>query len=404
MNNPTLQARPAAVVSLSRCFAAFGIMVALGVAHAVAATAKIAVMAPLSGSQIAIGTDVQQGAELALTQRQADFAKLGIDLQLTTLDDGGEAVRGVDQMAVALKDPAVLGLVGPVNSGVTLKVAESVSATPLAIISPTSVTDELTQQGWNYFSRIIAPNSAQANVAAQYIASSLHVGRVYIVSDNQTFGNGLAKQLQANLEVRKVTVVGFNGVAAATDPAALKFTLAQIVAAKPDLVFYAGTHEDGAALLRSIRAAGLKMLFMGGQSLDTPAFIRLAQDDAGGVMYVSGYGPVASFSNRFRFVEQFQAAYKHPPQIRSVFAYDAMNVMLDAVQNTFRANGGRLPTRAELIPAVRKVNLTAFRAVTGPISLSANGERLSTPMFVIGLDSKTLLQNVLYVSRYHSPR
>ncbi|GGR25964.1 branched chain amino acid ABC transporter substrate-binding protein [Deinococcus ruber] len=376
-------------------------MIALSMSHAV--TAKIAVMAPLSGSQIAIGTDVQQGAELALTQRQADFAKLGIELQLATLDDGGEAVRGVDQMAAALRDPAILGLVGPVNSGVTLKVAESVRATPLAIISPTSATDELTQQGWNYFSRIIAPNSAQSNVAAQYIASTLHVKRVYIVSDNQTFGNGLAKQLQVNLEVRKVEVVGFNGAAAATDPAALKFTLAQIVAAKPELVFYAGTHEDGAALLKSLRAAGLKTLFMGGQSLDTPAFIRLAQDDAAGVMYVSGYGPVASFSNRFRFVEQFQTAYKHPPQIRSVFAYDAMNVMLDAVENAFKASG-RLPTRAELIPAVRKVNLTAFQAVTGPISLSANGERLSTPMFVIGVDSKTLLQNVLYVSRYHSPR
>lgn len=377
----------------------------LGLSSALAqtTTVKIAVLAPVTGSISAIGQDVRRGAELAAQQRQAEFARLGIKLQTVLLDDQGDPTTGAQQVAEALKDPQVLGVVGPTKSGVSLKVGELLAASPnpLAVISPASTNDDLTRKGWKFYFRVTAPDGAQADTAANYIARVIKPKSVFIVTDNQTFGNGIADVLGEELRSRKISVQ--LGAASVGDEKAQQAVVKGILAAKPDLVFYTGLYDGGGPFVRALRAAGSKVPFMGGNGLDSTEFVRLAQGDAAGVRFITGFGPVQNFTNAPDYVEAFTKANGTPPAPRSVFTYDAMNTLLDGLLSATQALK-HVPTRAGLIAALHRVNVPAQRGVTGAISFTASGERRSAPMFVMQISDQTLMPTVIYGARYSATR
>ncbi|SMB85617.1 branched-chain amino acid ABC transporter substrate-binding protein [Deinococcus hopiensis] len=368
-----------------------------------AATVKIGVLAPVTGSISAIGLDVKRGAELAVAQRRAEFARMGITLETVLLDDQGDATTGAAQVENAMKDPLLLGVIGPTKSGVSLKVGEMLarSTNPLPFISPASTNDDLTKNKWTFFFRMTSPDGAQADTAATYIAREIKAKSVFIVSDNQTFANGIAGVLGAELKQRRIsTQLGAANVGDVKAQAAL---VERIKAAKPDLVFYAGLYDGGGPFIRALRAAGVTTSFMGGNGLDSPEFVRLAQGDAGGTRFITGFGPVQNYVNGQNYISDFQKAYNTPPAVRSAFTYDSMNTMLNALANSYHSLR-KVPTRAQLISAVQSVNSPTNRNVTGAIAFTPTGERRSSPMFVVEIDAHTLATNVIYGTRYAAPR
>lgn len=370
-----------------------------GAASAQSATVRIGVLAPVTGSISAIGVDVKRGAELAINERKAEFAQLGLNLETVLLDDQGDATTGATAVENAMKDPLMLGVIGPTKSGVSLKVGQMLtkSGAPLAFISPASTNDDLTKNGWNFFFRVTSPDGAQVVTAVSYIAKEIHPKSVFIVTDNQTFGNGMADVLGNELKARGIS--SQLGAANVGDAKAQTAVIERISAAKPDLVFYTGLYDGGGPFVRALRAAGVTAPFMGGNGLDSPEFIRLAQGDAAGVRYITGFGPVQNYSNGYGYLTSFQKAFSSPPAVRSAFTYDAMNTMLTAISTVFTVTH-HVPTRAALISALHRTSIPTGRNVTGAIAFTTTGERRSSPMFVVQIDRNTLVPTVVNVSRY----
>lgn len=210
-----------------------------------AETVKSAVLAPLTGSISAIGKDMQTGAQLAFEERKAEFAKLGLELELTVLDDQGEPSVGARLAQDLARDARVLGIVGPNKSGVSLRVGETLAAlgNPPAVISPSSTDDDLTLRGWKFYHRVIAPAGAQAAVIAAYMDEKVRPRGVYIVGDNQTFSNGLSDAVASELKKRGVKVAG-RGTASVGDAAAIGAQVSSSTASGADVVFHAGLQDS----------------------------------------------------------------------------------------------------------------------------------------------------------------
>src|SRR5262245_35372993 len=83
-------------------------------------TIKIAVQAPLSGEQAAIGDSIKLGAQLAVEESVQAFKALGHDLVLVPHDDQAKPEVGVANARNLVADPNVLLIVGHFNSGVAL--------------------------------------------------------------------------------------------------------------------------------------------------------------------------------------------------------------------------------------------------------------------------------------------
>src|SRR5512145_1622018 len=78
---------------------------------------KIATQSPLSGGMSAVGTDIKNGAQLAIEQLSAPLAKMGFKVVLAPFDDQGNPDTGVANAKSIVADPEVLAIVGHYNSG-----------------------------------------------------------------------------------------------------------------------------------------------------------------------------------------------------------------------------------------------------------------------------------------------
>ncbi|WP_345465026.1 branched-chain amino acid ABC transporter substrate-binding protein [Deinococcus carri] len=355
-----------------------------------AATIKIATVSPLSGSLTPIGSEVKRGAELAVQEQAAAFKALGYDLVLTPYDDQASAVLGGQVAKTIVADKGIVGVVGALNSSVSNVLAQAFGPAGLATISPASTNDQLTQNDWAHFSRVVAPDAAQGVAAANYIADELKARSVFVISDNTAYGNGLTRVLLSNLKKQKVNVAAYAGASNATQIADV---VKKVKGSGADVVYFGGTDDTGSQLLKALRAAGITAIFMGGDGLDSPSFLQRVGIAGAGVVYSTVFGPVSSFSNALDFTEKYQAAYKSKPSGVAVYAYDATNTLLAAVRAAATSARG-VPTRAQVSAAVRKVNLPAcFNAdkarcttITGAIAFSGNGERQRSRVLIMRFD------------------
>ena len=85
---------------------------------------KIAVQAPLSGEQAALGEHIKLGAQLAVEEASKAFKDLGYELVLVPQDDQAKPEVGVANARNMVADPEVLVIVGHFNSGVALPASE----------------------------------------------------------------------------------------------------------------------------------------------------------------------------------------------------------------------------------------------------------------------------------------
>jgi len=73
-------------------------------------------------------------------------------------------------------------------------------------------------------------------------------------------------------------------------------------------------------------------------------------------------------------VDAYSAAYPGSSNIGAyTFAgYDCAAILIDAIGRAIDANGGNMPTRAQVIAAVAKTS--SFKGLTGVITFDANGD------------------------------
>ena len=99
-------------------------------------TIKIAVQAPLSGEQAAIGESIKLGVQLAVEESVKSFKALGYDMVLVPYDDQAKPEVGVANARNIIADPNISVLVGHFNSGVALPASEVYKDAMLVMISP----------------------------------------------------------------------------------------------------------------------------------------------------------------------------------------------------------------------------------------------------------------------------
>ena len=119
------------------------------VAHAQLAgqTIAIAVAGPLTGGAATLGTEQKQAVELAVDERNATGGVLGASVVLVAADDKADGAEGKAVAQRFCDDPRVLGVVGHVNSGVTVEASKAYHACRLSMITAMSSTPEVTDRG-----------------------------------------------------------------------------------------------------------------------------------------------------------------------------------------------------------------------------------------------------------------
>ena len=298
---------------------------------------RIGASAPLTGPQAHLGKDNENGARMAIDEANARGIDIGgrkVHFELISEDDQADP-KSATIVAQKLADDKVSGDIGHMNSGTSIPAEKIYSDNGIPQISPSATAVAYTAQGFKTAFRVMANDAQQGHVLGEYAAKNLGAKNIAVIDDRTAYGQGLADEFIKAAQASGAQIVAREY----TNDKAMDFTavLTAVKSKKPDLLFYGGMDAQGGPMAKQLRALQLDAKFMAGDGSKTPEFIKLAGAAAEGA-YASLPGvPLDKMPGGRAFSERFVAKYQ-PIQLYAPYCYDAVNVMIAAMQKAGSAD------------------------------------------------------------------
>lgn len=353
-------------------------------------TVVIGVDAPLTGSLSALGQGIKNSVDLAAKTANKNNEVKGVTFTTGPLDDQAVPGTGQQNATKLVADKNVLGVVGPLNSGVAQSMQGVFAKAGLTEVSPANTNPALSQgDNWakgeknrpfkTYF-RTATTDVIQGRFAAQYYHNDAKKQKVFVVDDKQTYGAGLATIFAQEFKRLGGEVVG-------TDHLTVKETDFSGIANKiknsgADSVYFGGQFPEGGLLSDQVKKAGAHIPLMGGDGIYDPGFISASGESNDGDLGTSVGYPVEQLPSAQSFVKNYQAAgYKDPYAAYGGYSYDAAWAIIQAVKKAVEDNNGKLPSnaRAAVVDAMSKIS---FDGVTGKVSFDQYGDTTNKQLTV----------------------
>src|SRR5215510_10606079 len=253
-----------------------------GAAPAAGTEIKIGHVGPLTGGIAHLGKDNENGARLAIEQANAAGIKIdGKDAKfvLVAEDDQADPKVGTT-VAQKLVDAKVAGVVGHLNSGVSIPSSDIYNKAGIPVITGSATNPKLTEQGFKVTFRTVGRDDQQGPAIAGYLAATAKPKTVAVIDDATAYGAGIADEVEKTLKAAGVKVLPREkGTDKTTD---WKAVLTKLKGRKPDAVFYGGMDATGGPLLRQGRELGVKAVFAFGDGACTSEMTKLAGDASEG--------------------------------------------------------------------------------------------------------------------------
>lgn len=345
---------------------------------------KIATQSPLSGGQSSIGVDIKNGAELALAQLADPLTKLGFNVQLAPYDDQANPDNGVANAKNIVGDASILCVVGHYNSGVQIPSSEVYHTAGLANVSPANTNPKVTDRGYAEVSRIVGRDDVQGTVGAQF-ANGKSIKSVYVLHDKTAYGQGIAEFFKQEATKLGMKVLGFEGT---EEKANFDSLLTPLLSAKPELVYFGGMFDQIAVFIKQARQKGYMGMFLSDDGFDSPEATKIGGKslmDGAGTFFSTVAGPAKLYPGTAKFQTDFKAKYNSDPKPFAAQGYDSMGVCLKGIEEAAKANGNKLPTRAQVTQAIR--GLAGYTGITGAIKFNPKGDLVTAKYFIIQVTS-----------------
>ncbi len=326
---------------------------------------KIGAAAPLTGPQAHVGKDNENGTRMAIADANAKGVVIGgkkVHFELLSEDDQADP-KTATIVAQKLVDAKVNGVIGHLNSGASIPASRIYSDNGIAQISPSATAVAYTAQGFKTAFRVMANDGQQGKVLGEFAANNLAAKKIAVIDDRTAYGQGLADEFIKSAQASGALIVAREY----TNDKAVNFSavLTAIKGKQPDLVFFGGMDPQGVPLVKQLRALGLDAKFMMGDGGYTPKLIELAGAAAEGT-YASLPGvPLGQMPGGRDFSQRYEAKYKQPIQLYAPYCYDAVNVMIAAMQKAGSADP------AQYLPELAKIE---YDGVTAKISFDEKGD------------------------------
>ena len=300
---------------------------------------KIGSGAPKTGGIAHLGKDNENGVALAIQEINAKGDLLiggkKVKLALVGEDDAGDPKQG-PIVAQKLVDAGVVGVVGHLNSGVSIPASTVYANNGLVQVSPSSTNPDYTlkssktPKGAISAYRVVATDAQQGPALAKFMLA--HGGKNVAVLDDATqYGKGLADQVASSITAGGAAVVSRE---AATDKTTdFKAVLTEIKAKNPDYVFWGGMDDTAATLVKQMRELGMTAKLVGADGACTDKFIELSGEAGKGVICSQAGMPLSQMAKGAQFNTDYEKAFPgQKVQIYSPFSYDATFAIVAAMK------------------------------------------------------------------------
>jgi branched-chain amino acid transport system substrate-binding protein len=364
-----------------------------------APTAKIVSDLPLQGANRAQTTTMNNAIKLALQERDGKAGDINIEFEAmdnaTAQAGQWDAAKCAENAQSAAQDEEVIGWIGPFNSGCAAVEIPINNEAGLAMISPANTYIGLTKEGGESdepekyyptgernYARVIVADDKQGAAGAKLMEEE-GMESVFILDDKETYGKGLADQFQRAAEDSGIEVVGREGI----DGSAPNYRslMNKIATENPDAIYFGGIIENNAAqLIKDKVGAGMsndEVAFIGPDGIFVDTLLSQAGDSAEGIWVTFGGLPESELSQKGKeFVDKYESTYDDAVQPYTVYAYEAANVMLDAIERASEKAGGEVPDREAVVKEVFATE--DYNGALGTWSFDEDGDTTLTELSI----------------------
>ena len=353
-----------------------------GSGNADATTFKIGGTGPLTGGAAAYGQAVQNAAQLAVDEINANGGVNGYMLELNYQDDEHNAEKAVNAYNT-LKDWGVQIVLGSVTSAPCIAVVDKTKEDNIFQLTPSGTAVECTKYD-NAF-RVCFSDPAQGTVSAQYIGENNLASKIAIIYDSSdTYSSGIYENFAKEAEKYSFEIVCAE---AFTEDSNTDFSV-QLQKAKDsgaDMVFLPIYYEEAALILTQANGMGFAPIFFGVDGMDgilsgVDNFdASLAED----VMFLTPFAATSTETDIVNFVTAYKEKFGETPNQFAADAYDGVYIIKDLIEKS-----GVKPSddTATICSGLKEAitNGYSFDGLTGTgITWSADGEPNKAPSVVV---------------------
>ncbi len=233
----------------------------------------------------------------------------------------------------------------------------------MPFVTPSASNATLQDQSFSTFHRVIPNDNAEGGAGADWLARK-GIKRLFVLQDLSPYGKGVGDTVAKEAKAKgiKVDEQGLDGTSTKNYG-----PIAQKIAASGDqALFYGGYDAQAALLAKSLKAAGFKGLTVGGNGIKSSVFTKGSGTAGNGWYMTCGCQDATVAPAAKSFAAAYQAKFNTPPSTYSPEAYDATNLLIQAIKDA-----GANPTKASV---EAKVSATDYKGITAEIKFQSDGD------------------------------
>ncbi|MGA7359701.1 MAG: ABC transporter substrate-binding protein, partial [Candidatus Sulfotelmatobacter sp.] len=332
---------------------------------------RIGFLGPLyDHPQQVLGNRMLNGATLAIEEANASGGYGGKPFKLMLHNDSaiwGAASNEVVKMVYDEKVWAMFGSISGDTTHIALRVTLK-AETPLVISAATDPTIPETSIPWSFTD--IQDDREQGYTLARHIYDELGLKRIAILRVNDRYGRfGVPKFRDASRRLGHPVVIEQKFRPGDTD---FRHQLQVIEDSRVDGIVLWTDIGPAAMILQRMQELGMKQRVFGSHRTIGDELVKLAGTAAEGFEAVFPYDPTRTDHRWLDFNARYEARFHEKPDQFASLAYDAMQILLDAI---CRAGLNRGRIRDAL------TGVESYKGVTGDMVFDPNCKNIA-PLFL----------------------
>jgi branched-chain amino acid transport system substrate-binding protein len=321
---------------------------------------RIGVFMSTTGTTANFGISSVNGIKMAADEINKAGGINGKQVELLVQDDRSDASEAATIVTKFVTQDQVNAVIGEVASSRSIAAAPIAQNAKIPMLTPSSTNPEVTKKG-DFIFRSCFIDPYQGAAIAQFAAKTLGAKTAAIMVDRKNdYSTGLEKVINATF-----TKLGGKMVATQSYQEGDQDFNAQLTSLKgsnPDVIFVPGYYNDVGLIAKQARDKGITVPLIGGDGWDSEQLYKIGGTALNGSYFTNHYSPFDTDPRVVKFVNDYKSRYNSTPDALAATAYDAANIMFDAIKRSKSLSG------PDIRDALAATN--AFPGVTGTVTFN----------------------------------
>lgn len=304
------------------------------------------------------------GAQLAaeiINQRPNKL--IGRSLKIEAAQDGRTFKESKTTIERITSNPRIVAAIGHGRSSIAVPASALYERSQLVLLSSFSTIKGLTGHGFKYIFRM-SPNAQVMADQLASVAKTLNYRKIIILHARGDVYRELAFLFEDAAISSKIDILKRLSFFEKSED--YRSIISQFNDKPFDAIFIAAPTNASAIMAKQLREMGLNQPILGGDSLNSSNYYKIAKQAANNTIVPSLYNPESNNKMVQDFIKQYEKKYKEEPNNVAAQAYDSVMLLANAINEANSTLPSSLTSTLHYIPA--------WVGATGLHAFNPNGE------------------------------